>query len=123
MRKLTLRKNLRRRTIPAVLAAAMGALAIFSTPLATVSAAAAELQFIDVSDLAEKLLPAVVNIRSTRTVEGPKTMPEAPEGSPFRFFFGPDQPQQARSIGSGPSAFLCGPLLPGLAYVQNQLQI
>ncbi len=71
------------------------------------------------SDLAERLLPAVVNISTTQTVEndrGPE-MPQFPPGSPFEEFFkdffdhrggpggnggeGPRRPRKATSLGSG----------------------
>ena len=67
------------------------------------------------ADLAEKLLPAVVNISTTQTVEsrrGPD-VPQLPPGSPFEDFFkdffeernrqngGPRQPRRAQSLGSG----------------------
>ncbi len=63
------------------------------------------------ADLAEKLLPAVVNISSSQTVRG-RTGPELPQlppGSPFeeffKEFFDRNQPQQrerkATSLGSG----------------------
>jgi len=64
------------------------------------------------SHLAEKLLPAVVNISSTQKIEEPEEMPDMPQfppGSPFEDFFeqfmdrrnfgGPAQP--AASLGSG----------------------
>nr|WP_246423014.1 DegQ family serine endoprotease [Roseospira visakhapatnamensis] len=64
------------------------------------------------ADMAERLLPAVVNISTTQTVSinrGP-TIPDFPEGSPFREFFDefferhgrPDSgPRRATSLGSG----------------------
>ena len=64
------------------------------------------------ADLAERLLPAVVNISTTQTVSvnrGP-VIPDFPEGSPFREFFDefferhgrPDSgPRRATSLGSG----------------------
>jgi len=66
------------------------------------------------ADLAQELLPAVVNISTTQTFggqdfEGPE-MPQFPPGSPFQEFFeeffdrrqGPDLPQRrATSLGSG----------------------
>ena len=41
------------------------------------------------ADLAEKLLPSVVNISTTQTVEGRERpiMPQLPPGSPFEEFF------------------------------------
>ncbi len=63
------------------------------------------------ADLAETLLPAVVNISTTQTVEGRGTpdFPQLPPGSPFeeffKEFFDRNQPQQRRrratSLGSG----------------------
>ena len=63
------------------------------------------------ADLAKKLLPSVVNISTTQTVEGRErpTMPQLPPGSPFEDFFkefydrnGPQQrSRRATSLGSG----------------------
>ncbi len=63
------------------------------------------------SGLAKKLLPTVVNISTTQTVEGRSTpeMPQLPPGSPFedffKEFFDKNHPQQrsrkATSLGSG----------------------
>jgi len=63
------------------------------------------------ADLAEKLLPSVVNISTTQTVKGREGqgMPQLPPGSPFedffKEFFDRNQPQQrsrrATSLGSG----------------------
>ncbi|MBF0393393.1 MAG: DegQ family serine endoprotease [Alphaproteobacteria bacterium] len=64
------------------------------------------------ADLAEKLLPSVVNISTTQTVQNPERMPEMPQfppGSPFEDFFKeffdrqrPDMPpRRATSLGSG----------------------
>lgn len=63
------------------------------------------------ADLADKLLPAVVNISTTQTVEGRDLpeMPQLPPGSPFedffKEFFDRNRPQQrqrkATSLGSG----------------------
>ncbi|HJQ59807.1 MAG TPA: DegQ family serine endoprotease [Vineibacter sp.] len=66
------------------------------------------------SDLAEKLLPAVVNIATTQQVPAERRrgdMPQPPPGSPledlFRDFFGdrggsrPDRPRRGTSLGSG----------------------
>jgi serine protease Do len=63
------------------------------------------------ADLAAKLLPSVVNISTTQTVEGREgpAMPQLPPGSPFedffKEFFDRNQPQQrkhkATSLGSG----------------------
>ncbi|HSV28586.1 MAG TPA: trypsin-like peptidase domain-containing protein, partial [Candidatus Omnitrophota bacterium] len=65
------------------------------------------------SDLAERLLPSVVNISTTQTIKNPERIPEMPQfppGSPFEDFFKefferqmrPDaQPRRATSLGSG----------------------
>ncbi len=65
------------------------------------------------ADLAEKLLPSVVNISTTQTVRGPQRgpdMPQFPPGSPFEEFFKDfferrgqqdSQPRRATSLGSG----------------------
>ena len=63
------------------------------------------------ADLAERLLPAVVNISTTQKIEGREnpTMPKLPPGSPFEDFFkeffdrnGPQQrSRRATSLGSG----------------------
>ncbi|WP_341703400.1 DegQ family serine endoprotease [Ferrovibrio sp.] len=70
----------------------------------------------DFADLAEKLLPAVVNISTTQTVKAgsvPDGMPQFPPGSPFEEFFkdfferqqreggGKGPPRQVSSLGSG----------------------
>lgn len=65
------------------------------------------------ADMAEKLLPAVVNVSTTQTVQSsPQDVPEMPQfppGSPFEEFFRdffdrqqrPNQPRRATSLGSG----------------------
>ena len=65
------------------------------------------------ADLAETLLPAVVNISTTQTVKNPERVPEMPQfppGSPFEEFFKEffdrqmrqdNQPRRATSLGSG----------------------
>lgn len=66
------------------------------------------------ADLAEQLLPAVVNVATTQTVQdrGPAMdMPQFPPGSPFEEFFKdffernggnqPQRPRRAQSLGSG----------------------
>ncbi len=62
------------------------------------------------ADLAEKLLPSVVNISTTQAIEGKRgpEMPQVPPGSPFedffKDFFDRNQPQRRRkatSLGSG----------------------
>ncbi len=63
------------------------------------------------ADLAEKLLPAVVNISTTQSLTGERgpQMPQFPPGSPFEDFFreffdrqqAPSMPRRATSLGSG----------------------
>jgi serine protease Do len=65
------------------------------------------------ADLAERLLPAVVNIATTQTVDSSRMpdMPQFPPGSPFEEFFKdffernqgqrPQRPRSAQSLGSG----------------------
>ncbi|MBI5165246.1 MAG: DegQ family serine endoprotease [Magnetospirillum sp.] len=65
------------------------------------------------ADLAEKLLPSVVNVSTTQTIRNPERVPEMPQfppGSPFEDFFKeffdrqmrPDaHPRRATSLGSG----------------------
>lgn len=58
------------------------------------------------ADLAEKLLPSVVNISTTQTVNATSVpeMPQFPPGSPFEDYFDqqkPGTPKQATSLGSG----------------------
>lgn len=65
------------------------------------------------ADLAERLLPSVVNISTTQTVESARgpDMPQFPPGSPFEEFFKdffernggnqPRRPRRAQSLGSG----------------------
>lgn len=70
----------------------------------------------DFADLAERLLPSVVNISTTQTVQNrgglPEGMPQFPPGSPFEDFFkeffdrqqrgeGNRPPRQVSSLGSG----------------------
>ena len=76
----------------------------------TVSAKAPPESF---ADLAERLLPAVVNIATTQTVDTSRVpdMPQFPPGSPFEEFFKdffernqgqrPQRPRRAQSLGSG----------------------
>jgi len=78
------------------------------------------------ADLADKLLPAVVNVSTTQVVEGKSSMPDMPQfppGSPFEDFFkdffdknGGQHPQKrkATSLGSG---FIIDYLKNGDAYV------
>jgi serine protease Do len=89
-----------------------GMMAVLAT-LVLVWAAAAEAKTAPESfaDLAEKLLPSVVNISTTQVIEGREgpQMPQLPPGSPFedffKEFFDRNQPQQrsrrATSLGSG----------------------
>ena len=90
--------------IAGILAAAM---------LATAAAAQARGTPESFADLAEELLPSVVNISTTQTVRGHSgiEMPQFPPGSPFedffKKFFDPQQPgrpqreRRATSLGSG----------------------
>lgn len=95
--------------LPALILAVLTAIALL---LHTAAAQAREMPN-SFSDLAEKLLPAVVNISTTQTVKNPERVPEMPQfppGSPFEDFFKefferqmrPDQaPRRATSLGSG----------------------
>jgi serine protease Do len=90
---------------PALMALSAAMILIWS---ATAHARSAPESF---ADLAEKLLPSVVNISTTQVIEGREgpTMPQLPPGSPFedffKEFFDRNQPQQrsrrATSLGSG----------------------
>ncbi len=60
------------------------------------------------ADLAEKLIPAVVNISTAQKIEAPEGMPELPKGSPFEDLFrdfldknGRPAPRTVKSLGSG----------------------
>lgn len=86
----------------------LGLLAVFALVLSALPAAAKSAPE-SFADLAEKLLPSVVNISSTQVVRedrGPQA-PQLPEGSPFgdsfREFFNRNQgaPRRATSLGSG----------------------
>lgn len=80
------------------------------------------------SDMAEKLLPSVVNISTTQTIKNPERIPEMPQfppGSPFEDFFKefferqmrPDAtPRRATSLGSG---FIVDPT--GLVVTNNHV--
>src|SRR3546814_10920448 len=80
------------------------ALALTLVAPAAAPAAAKTLPTASFADLAESLLPAVVNVATTQTVQdrGPSMdMPQFPPGSPFEEFFkdffernGGNQPQQ-----------------------------
>ena len=68
---------------------------------------------VSVADLAEELADAVVNISTSQTVQGQRSvpMPQVPDGSPFQEFFeeffnrqnreGEDRPRRVQSLGSG----------------------
>ncbi|WP_417669857.1 DegQ family serine endoprotease [Roseibium sp.] len=67
---------------------------------------------VSVADLAEELGDAVVNISTSQTVQGQRSvpMPQVPDGSPFQEFFeeffnrqnrGEDRPRRVQSLGSG----------------------
>lgn len=61
------------------------------------------------ADLAEKLLPSVVNISSTQKIEDPgdyPELPEFPEGSPFEEFFEEFMGKRGRGMPSVPPASL-----------------
>ncbi len=100
-----------RQTQAAWLTSALGVLVALAIMAASVSAFAASAPE-SFADLAEKLLPSVVNISSTQAVEG-RTGPELPQlppGSPFedffKDFFDRNRPQgpksrRATSLGSG----------------------
>lgn len=95
--------------LPALILAALTAIALL---LQSVAAQARETPS-SFADLAEKLLPAVVNISTTQTIKNPERVPEMPQfppGSPFEEFFKEfldrqmrqDQsPRRATSLGSG----------------------
>ncbi len=95
-----------RRTVPWPLAGLV-ALAVIAAPAAAQAKAAPE----SFADLASRLLPSVVNISTTQTLEGRGgvEMPQLPPGSPFeeffREFFERNRPQQRQrkvtSLGSG----------------------
>ena len=95
-----------RRTVPWPLAGLV-ALAVMAAPAAAQAKVAPE----SFADLASKLLPSVVNISTTQTLEGRGgvEMPQLPPGSPFeeffREFFERNRPQQRQrkvtSLGSG----------------------
>ena len=87
----------------------LAALFLFATVLAP-GAADAKAAPESFADLAEKLLPSVVNISTTQAVEGRRLpeMPQVPPGSPFEEFFKdffdrnrPQRRRKATSLGSG----------------------
>ena len=73
------------------------------------------------ADLAERLLPAVVNVSTTQVIEGRSgpQMPQLPPGSPFEDFFkeffdrnvpnGSPRKRKATSLGSGFILFSSSP--------------
>lgn len=94
-----------------VLAVLVGASLVACTVLAPMQAQAVPENF---ADMAERLLPSVVNIATTQVVDASRApeMPQFPEGSPFEDFFkeffeqqrgqnGSRPPQRAMSLGSG----------------------
>jgi len=101
-------------------AAALLALGLLAAPLALPAPVFGRGAPESFADLAERLLPSVVNIQTTQTVQargdrqGPEGLPQFPPGSPFEEFFreffdrqqrgGPGQqqrPRRAQSLGSG----------------------
>ena len=95
------------RTRTAAMVAVLAMVAGFMTSSGAFAGAAPE----NFADLAEKLLPAVVNISTTQRIEGRAgpELPQLPPGSPFeeffKEFFERNQPPQGRrratSLGSG----------------------
>lgn len=97
-----------------MVAAVLTAGALWAAPLAWAPAEARDAPA-SFADLAEKLLPAVVNIATTQQIpaerrRGGGDIPQPPPGSPledlFRDFFGdrgnrPDRPRRGTSLGSG----------------------
>lgn len=95
--------------LPALILAAVMAIALL---LQSVAAHAREMPN-SFADLAEHLLPAVVNISTTQTIKNPERVPEMPQfppGSPFEDFFKEffdrqmrqdNAPRRATSLGSG----------------------
>lgn len=95
---------------------AAAALLIFGMAAGAVPQAQARAPEGDFADLAERLLPSVVNISTTQTVQNrggmPEGLPQFPPGSPFEDFFkefferqqrgeGNRPPRQVSSLGSG----------------------
>ena len=105
-------RNARYKTVaaPRTSSLVLAAFALFAVTLAA-SIANAKSAPDSFADLAERLLPSVVNISTTQTVEGNKgpELPQLPPGSPFedffKDFFDRNAPQQrsrrATSLGSG----------------------
>ncbi|MDF1793064.1 MAG: DegQ family serine endoprotease [Thalassobaculaceae bacterium] len=96
------------------LAAALAAMLALSIALSSTAHAKAPPE--SFADLAERLLPAVVNVATTQTVDASRMpdMPQFPPGSPFEEFFKdffernqgqqgqrPQRPRSAQSLGSG----------------------
>lgn len=80
--------------------------AAFAWPLSAQAQSNAPASF---ADLAEELLPAVVNISSTAKIEEPEDfpeMPDFPEGSPFEDFFEEFMGRRGRGMPSLPPASL-----------------
>ena len=101
-------------------AVALVAIGLMAAPVALPMPADARSAPESFADLAERLLPSVVNIQTTQTVQargGERQGPEAPQfppGSPFEEFFreffdrqqrqgqgAPQRPRRAQSLGSG----------------------
>lgn len=96
-------------------AAVVLALGVFTTAPVAVSDAVARGTPDSFADLAERLLPSVVNISTTQTTgggPGSQAMPELPPGTPFEDFFrdfferqqgdrGDNRPRSSNSLGSG----------------------
>ena len=83
-------------------------LAVAAVALGAATGAAAREVPDTFAPIAERLLPAVVNISTTKRVEGGPGMPQLPPGSPFKEFFeryfqqrGPQQERELHSLGSG----------------------
>jgi serine protease Do len=109
-------------------AMAGAAAAIMALGLVLASPAGAKAPPESFADLAERLLPAVVNIATTQTVDASRMpdMPQFPPGSPFEEFFRdffernqgqrPQRPRSAQSLGSG---FIVDPL--GIVVTNNHV--
>lgn len=101
-------------------AAALLAVGLLAAPLVTPPPAVARGAPESFADLVERLLPSVVNIQTSQTVQargdrqGPDGMPQFPPGAPFEEFFReffdrqqrggerqPQRPRRAQSLGSG----------------------
>ena len=106
--RLTLTNIVRRRTV-AVAISALLALGLAFVTFAQAQARAAPESF---ADLADKLLPSVVNVSTTQVIEGQQgpQIPQFPPGSPFEEFFkdffeqhpqSQEPRRRASSLGSG----------------------